>query len=79
MVAIQDTNDPVVVEGIAHIETDPVVLGRTIDLINAKYESGYGVEFLDHAVNATVRVRPRQGIGLVQDDFSGSPTRWRFS
>jgi PPOX class probable F420-dependent enzyme len=78
VVAVQDTNDPVVLEGTARIETDPAVLARTIALINVKYQTDYGVEFLDPAVNATVRVRPRQGFGLVQDDFSGSPTRWRF-
>jgi PPOX class probable F420-dependent enzyme len=78
VVAVQDTTDPVVLEGTAEFVTDPAQLSRTIDLINAKYASSYGVDFLDPAVNATVRVHFRQAIGLVQDDFSGSPTRWRF-
>lgn len=78
VVAIADTNDPVVVEGTAEIITDPATLARTIDLINLKYSTAYEVDFLDPAVNATVRVRPRAGFGLVQADFSGSPTRWRF-
>jgi PPOX class probable F420-dependent enzyme len=78
VVAVQDTNDPVVVEGTAEIVTDPAVLARTIHLINVMYSTDDGVEFLDPDVNATVRVRPGQAIGLVQGDFSGSPTRWRF-
>ena len=78
VVAVQDTTDPLVLEGTAEFVTDPAVLARTIDLINAKYSTGYGVDFLDPAVNATVRVRPAKAIGLVQTDFSGSPTRWRF-
>lgn len=78
VVAIQDTTDPVVLEGTATFETDGPVLQRTIDMMNAKYSTTYDVAFLDPAVNATVRVRPRLGFGLVQEDFSGSPTRWRF-
>lgn len=78
VVAVQDTTDPLVLEGTAAFVTEPAVLARTIELINAKYATGYGVDFLDPAVNATVRVRPGKAIGLVQDDFSGSPTRWRF-
>ena len=78
VVAIQDTHDPVVLEGTAEIVTDPAVLTRTIELINAKYSTAYAVDFLDPAVNATLRVRPRSGFGLLQEDFSGSPTRWRF-
>ena len=49
-----------------------------IGLVNAKYSTSYGVDFLAPEVNATVRVTPRRGFGLIQDDFSGSPTRWRF-
>jgi PPOX class probable F420-dependent enzyme len=78
VVAVQDTNDPVVLEGTAEIVTDTAVLARTIALVNAKYSTAYSVDFLDPAVNATVRVRPTLGFGLVQEDFSGSPTRWRF-
>ena len=78
VVTIADTTDPVVLEGTAEIVVDPAALARMIALLNAKYSTGYGVDFLDPAVNASVRVRPDLGFGLVQDDFSGSPTRWRF-
>jgi len=78
VVTTQDTTDPVVVEGVAESVTDPALLTRTIGLINGKYSTEYTVDFLDPAVNATVRVRPRWAFGLVQEDFAGSPTRWRF-
>ena len=78
VVTTQDTTDPVVVEGVAETVTDGLALARTIELINRKYSTDYSVEFLNPAVNATVRVRPRWAFGLVQEDFAGSPTRWRF-
>lgn len=78
VVTTQDTTDPVVVEGVAEVVTDPALLARTIELINVKYSVEYTVDFLDPAVNATVRVRPHWAFGLVQEDFVGSPTRWRF-
>ena len=78
VVTTQDTTDPIVVEGAAETVTDGMSLARTIELINRKYSTDYPVEFLDPAVNATVRVRPRWAFGLVQEDFAGSPTRWRF-
>ncbi len=78
VVAIADTTDPVVLEGTAEVVGEPPALARFLRLLNAKYETAYGAEFVDPSVNATVRVRPARGFGLVQDDFSGSPTRWRF-
>jgi hypothetical protein len=36
------------------------------------------VEFLDPAVNGTFSVRPEWVFAISEDDFSGSPTRWRF-
>ena len=78
VVTVEDTTDPVVVEGTAEIVTDPDACARMISLVNTKYATAYTVDFLDPAVNATVRVRPHWAFGLVQDDFSGSPTRWRL-
>ena len=78
VVTIADTTDPVVLEGTAEIVRAAPALARIVGLMNAKYSTDYSVDFLDPAVNATVGVRPRLGFGLVQDDFSGSPTRWRF-
>src|SRR5687768_5814500 len=44
VVAIQDTQDPVVLEGTAEIVTDPAVLAQAIERINAKYSTAYGVD-----------------------------------
>lgn len=78
VVTAEDPLEPVVVEGIAETVTEPALLRRTIEAINAKYGTQLTVDFLDPAVNATVRVRPVWAFGLLHDDFTGSPTRWRF-
>jgi PPOX class probable F420-dependent enzyme len=78
VVTTEDPTNPVVVEGVAETVTDPPTLARTIEAINTKYSSTLTVDFLDPAVNATVRVRPRWAFGLLHDDFAGSPTCWRF-
>jgi hypothetical protein len=68
----------VIIEGVAHISTEPAVLQRVIDLMNAKYRTDFGVDFLDPAINATVGVQPRRVFSLRAGDFTGSPTRWIF-
>jgi hypothetical protein len=77
-VTTEDASDPVVIEGTAYISTQPQVLQRVIDLMNAKYRTDYGVDFLAPAKNATIGVRPRQVFSLRAGDFTGSPTRWVF-
>lgn len=78
VVATEEAENPVVIEGCAEILTEPRALQRFIDLVNAKYATRYRVDFLDPAVNATVAVRPQRVFGLCQGDFTGSPTRWSF-
>ncbi len=78
VLATEAAASPVVVEGTAEIVRDPESIARAI-AINAKYETDYPVEFLDPAVNATIRVRPLLAFGLAEGDFTGSPTRWTFS
>jgi hypothetical protein len=68
----------VVIEGTASISTQPQVLQRVIDQMNAKYRTDYGVDFLDPAKNATIGVRPRRVFSVRAGDFTGSPTRWVF-
>ena len=75
-VTTEDASDPVVIEGRADITTEPAMLQRVIDLMNAKYHTDFGVDFLDPATNATVGVRPRRVFSLRAGDFTGSPTRW---
>ena len=77
-VTTEDASDPVVIEGVADITTEPALLQRVIDLMNAKYHTDFGVDFLDPAINATVGVRPRRVFSLRAGDFTGSPTRWIF-
>ncbi|WP_258573036.1 pyridoxamine 5'-phosphate oxidase family protein [Actinomadura parmotrematis] len=77
-VTTEDAERPVVLEGRAELVTEPAALQRFIDMVNAKYGTGYGVDFLDPAVNATVAVRPQRAFGLKQGEFTGSPTRWTF-
>ncbi len=74
----EDAADPVVLEGTAEVVTDLDRIAEFLALSNAKYEVSYGIDFLDPAVNATVRIRPRWAFALKHDDFSGSPTRWAF-
>jgi len=79
VLATEDAANPVVIEGRAEIVRDSESIARVIALMNMKYATDYAVEFLDPAVNATVRVRPTWAFGLTEADFTGSPTRWAFS
>ncbi len=77
-VATDDAVDPVVLQGSAERITDLPAVQAFVDAVNAKYDTSYGLDFFDPAVNAAYRVRPAWAFGLVQDDFGGSPTRWTF-
>jgi Pyridoxamine 5'-phosphate oxidase len=70
--------EPVVVEGTAVRVVDLGARSRFIGLTNDKYGTDYSVEFLDPGVNATFRVTPALAFGLVEADFTGSPTRWEL-
>jgi general stress protein 26 len=77
-VTTEDASDPVIIEGTARFATDPSVLQRVVDLMNAKYHSGVDLDFLDPAKNATIGVRPQRVFSMLHSDFAGSPTRWVF-
>jgi PPOX class probable F420-dependent enzyme len=77
-IATDNAWEPVVIEGVAIVVTDPDALARFIRLENEKYDTDYGVDFLDPSVNATFRVGPSWVFSLTEDDFEGSPTRWSF-
>jgi PPOX class probable F420-dependent enzyme len=74
----EDADNPVVVQGVADIVADAQSIAHVIALMNEKYATTYSVDFLDPAVQATMRVRPRWAFALAHDDFTGSPTRWVF-
>jgi PPOX class probable F420-dependent enzyme len=77
-VTTEDATDPVVIEGTARLVTEPALLQRVIDLMNDKYGTEFGVDFLSPAKNAAIQVRPGRVFGLRSGDFTGSPTRWTF-
>jgi hypothetical protein len=77
-VATEDEQHPVVLNGEGEISTSPREITHVIELLNGKYGTDYGADFLDPAKNATIRVRIRWALGLDADDFTGSPTRWSF-
>ena len=74
----EDPVNPVVVEGVAEVQTAPAVVARFLTLLNAKYETDYEIDFQDPRINATIRVRPTWVFGCVEEDFIGSATCWRF-
>jgi general stress protein 26 len=78
VVTTEDASDPVIIEGTARVMTDDASIGRALDLMNEKYDSGIEISFLDPARNSTIAVRPHKVIGMRHGDFTGSPTRWTF-
>ena len=78
VVATEDADNPVVVEGTARLITSPEELDLMLMLENTKYSTSYGIEMIDPALNASFRVRPIWAFGLQAGDFTGSPTRWEF-
>ncbi|MEV4597459.1 pyridoxamine 5'-phosphate oxidase family protein [Amycolatopsis sp. NPDC049253] len=78
-VATEDPEEPVVLSGAAELVADADEIRGFLDAMNAKYETTYGIDFLDPAVNASVRVRPEAVFALREKDFTTSPTRWEFS
>ncbi|MEV0072098.1 MULTISPECIES: pyridoxamine 5'-phosphate oxidase family protein [unclassified Amycolatopsis] len=78
-VATEDPEEPVVVSGPAELVADAKEIREFLDAMNAKYETAYGIDFLDPAVNASVRVRPETVFALREKDFTTSPTRWEFT
>lgn len=78
VVTTDNARDPVIVEGVAEVITDLERIDRFRTLSNAKYGVDYGLDFLDPAVNATVRIAPRAAFAILEADFAGSPTHWTF-
>jgi general stress protein 26 len=79
VITTEDAADPVIVEGIAAVVTDPAQIRRVLDLMNDKYGTDLELSFLDPDKNATVAVRPAKVISMRNGDFTGSPTRWTFA
>jgi hypothetical protein len=75
-VTTDNPKEPVVLEGAATKVTGRADAKRFTDLFNAKYGIGQSVEFF--LANALFRIQPDWAFGLVEADFTGSPTRWTF-
>ena len=78
-IATDNAYQPVVIEGPAALVDDRQAIGRFVAAVNDKYHTSYGVDFFSQASNACFRVRPRWAFGLLESDFTGSPTRWIFT
>ena len=70
--------EPVIVEGAGVRFTDLSTITRFVAAINQKYTTDYSVDFFDPDRNACFQVRPTWAFGLIESDFTGSPTRWIF-
>ena len=78
VVTTEDTQNPMVLEGIARLITAREELETLLSLENAKYSTNYGIDMLDPVTSSSFRISPLWAFGLQMDDFSGSPTRWDF-
>jgi PPOX class probable F420-dependent enzyme len=78
VLATDNPQEPVIVEGRAELVPDPPTIQRFADAVNAKYGTDYGLDFFEPEVNGCWRVRPVWAFGLAESDFTGTPTRWRF-
>jgi len=76
-ITTDDALNPVIIEGSAARESDDGPVRLFTDTINAKYGTDYGVEFFSD--NALFAVTPERVFGLLESDFSGSPTCWERS
>jgi len=68
--------EPVVLEGVVERTRDGAEIARFLRAMNQKYDVEYEVDFLDPDVNGTYGLRPHRVFGLVEADFTGSPTCW---
>jgi nitroimidazol reductase NimA-like FMN-containing flavoprotein (pyridoxamine 5'-phosphate oxidase superfamily) len=73
-VATDDASSPVIVEGVARRVSDRAAIDAVRSDMVAKYDYELTLDFL--LANVVFAVAPVKVIGLVEDDFTGSPTRW---
>ena len=68
-----------VVHGRARRITDRDALAAMLAAENAKYQTSYGPEMVDPALNSVFALRPEWVFALDSSDFTGSPTRFTFA
>ena len=75
----EDPVNPVVVEGVAELQTAPAVIARFLGLLNAKYEHGLRDRLPGPAHQRhDPRASRRGSSAACEEDFTGSATCWRF-
>lgn len=74
VVTTDDAVRPVVVEGSAERRTDRADAELFAEHLTGKYGDGISAGFV--LANALYRLAPTRVIGLDENDFTGSPTRW---
>ncbi|MDQ4142218.1 MAG: pyridoxamine 5'-phosphate oxidase family protein [Actinomycetota bacterium] len=74
VVTTENPREPVIVEGLADRRSGRSDASRFSEHANPKYGGGYSIDFV--AANALYAVRPTRIFGMIEDDFTGSPTRW---
>ncbi|HVH65977.1 MAG TPA: pyridoxamine 5'-phosphate oxidase family protein [Candidatus Acidoferrum sp.] len=77
-IATDNPYEPVVIDGRAELIDVVDDITRFVAAVNQKYHTDYPVDFFTRHENACYRVRPRWAFGLMEADFTGSPTRWTF-
>lgn len=73
-ITVDDTLNPIVLDGIATFVTDPDDIAWYCDAANAKYSSNYSHN-PDHG--SVLVVRPTWAFGMQAADLPGTATRWR--
>jgi hypothetical protein len=71
--------EPVVVQGRAVRVTNRDALTAMLRAENAKYGTSYGDDMVDPASNSVFALRPDWVFALDSADFTGTPTRFRFT
>lgn len=75
-ITTDDALNPVVVQGEVERMTSDDSIGRFVAVVNAKYDTSYGLDFFSDS--SCFRLTPQWVFGLRSADFAGSPTRWRW-
>jgi hypothetical protein len=70
--------EQVVVEGRVERITDLAEVERFATASSAKYDQELDLDFYDPEVNGTYALDPARVIAVKDEEFEGSPTRWRF-
>lgn len=77
-VSTEDAGNPIVLDGEADLIANPALIAIFLNRINTKYRKNYSLEFMDPKLKVCYRVKPKVAIGVEEQNFTGSATRWRF-